>query len=170
MVFATTQAASGAVPASTYTFSGQLVDLNINAASPFDGAQAMIKIVEAPNGTSSYYIQVKGIDPSVTGVEFGSHLHLGVCQENNPDATLGHYNTDKLAGVDPPEISAKTEVWLDLVPDDDGVAVDQTLVPFVADKGPLNERSIVIHQHETYGDGTAGPKVACLPLKFSDPA
>ena len=50
-------------------------------------------------------------------------------------AALGHYNTDKLAGIVTPEISDQTEVWMDWVVNEDGVAANQTMVPFVPDPG-----------------------------------
>jgi len=65
-------------------------------------------------------------------------------------------------------VSPQTEVWFDLVPDADGVAVDQTLVPFITDRGISGERSVVIHMEATNETtGGAGPRQACLPLVFS---
>ena len=50
----------------------------------------------------------------------------------------GHYDTDVLAGVVPPEVSDRTEVWLDVTVDD-GEATDRDT-------------------------GTSGPCLACLPV------
>jgi Cu/Zn superoxide dismutase len=82
-------------------------------------------------------------------------------------AALGHYNTDKLAGIVTPEISDQTEVWMDWVVNEDGVAANQTMVPFVPDPRPDRERSIVIHKLATNpADGSAGGRQACMPLVF----
>ena len=168
LVLGATQGANGASPVATYQFEDQLTDLQTTTAGPFDGAGALMKLVEAPNGTSSFVLRVKGIDPSVAGEEFGAHLHLGVCRAGDPDAALGHYNTDKLAGISPAEVSPPTEVWFDLVPDADGVAVDQTLVPFITDRGVSGKWSVVIHMEATNdATGGAGLRQACLPLVFS---
>ena len=62
-------------------------------------------------------------------------------------------------------ISPETEVWLDLVPDEDGVAVVHTRVPFLPDPGVNSERSIVIHVEATDEHaGVARARQACLPL------
>jgi len=96
LVLGATQGANGALPVATYKFEDQLTDLQTATAGPFDGAEALMNLVEAPNARSSFFLRVKGIDPSVAGVEFGAHLHLGVCGTGDPDAALGHDNTDKV--------------------------------------------------------------------------
>jgi hypothetical protein len=96
LVLGATQVANGALPVATYKFEDQLTDLQTTTAGPFDGAEALMNLIEAPNATSSFFLRVKGIDPSAAGEEFGAHLHLGVCRTGDPDAALGHYNTDKV--------------------------------------------------------------------------
>jgi hypothetical protein len=65
-----------------------------------------------------------------------------------------------VAGVSPPEASPRTEVWFDLVPDEKGVAYDQTTVSFV----PVDvdgKMSVVIHE----GPADAlSKKQSCFPL------
>jgi Cu-Zn family superoxide dismutase len=79
----------------------------------------------------------------------------------NGAAALGHYNTDVLAGVTPPEVSERTEVWLDLAVDD-GAATATASVPFVPLPGA---RSVVVHALATDSHtGTAGARLACLPV------
>jgi Cu-Zn family superoxide dismutase len=170
LILGGTVAANGESIVSRQTFSGELTDLNTATADgPFDSADATVKITETPDGTY-FWIRVKGIDPEAAGQEFGAHLHLGPCVEGNGGAAGDHYNTDVLPGgllyadaVKSPE----TEVWLDLVPNEEGVAVDQTLVPFV----PVDAdgvMSIVIHFEPTNDEtGKAGAREACLPLSVS---
>jgi Cu/Zn superoxide dismutase len=164
LILAGTQAAVGETSATTYTFSEPLTDLNkdpLTGASPFDGAAASLKIVESNLGTS-YRLRVTGIDLELVSEEerqtFGSHLHTGPCQENNPSGAGGHYTHEgDFASL------RQAEAWFDLVPDADGVAVDQTWSWFVpADDGI---KSLVIHALPTNEvTGSAGARQVCLPL------
>ena len=166
LILGATQAANAEVPVTSYGYSGPLTDLQPYSTGPFDGADAVVKVIESPTGDTKFGIRIKGIGPSAVG-EFGAHMHVGPCVAGDPAAALGHYNTDRLAGIATPRISPETEVWLDLVPDEDGVAVDHTQVPFLPDPGENNARSIVIHVEATDEDtGLAGARQACLPLEF----
>jgi hypothetical protein len=135
-------------------------------------------------------IDLNGIDPAMVGQPLGSHLHVGKCVEGdfgNPTATpstapggqaLGHYNHDvhyfhkafpkpgELPSETVAEVSPKTEVWFDLLPDAEGMAYDKTTVPFV----PVDqdgEMSVVVHVSYTKPDGSAGTRQACFPLDVS---
>ncbi len=71
-------------------------------------------------------------------------------------AAFGHYNVDPLRRSTP-----QTEVGLDLTVDD-GRGAATASVPFVP---PPARRSVVIHAEATDpGTGTAGPRLACLPV------
>jgi hypothetical protein len=139
-------------------FSDNVRDLDkTGTASPattgaFDSAEAQLKVTEIPDGNTSFSIRVKNIDVKFADQTFVSHLHTGDCQENNAPGTEGHYQ-DK----DPGLMYPKNEVWFQLTPDADGVAVDRTVVPFLPpqDDGVM---SIVIHSNVT------GAKEVCLPL------
>jgi superoxide dismutase, Cu-Zn family len=140
--------------------SGALADLQPAASSPFDGATAAFQLVEAARGSHAV-LRVSGIGAEADGQTFGAHLHVGPCVAGNGAAALGHYNTDVLAGVTPPEVSERTEVWLDLAVDD-GAATATASVPFVPLPGA---RSVVVHALATDSHtGTAGARLACLPV------
>jgi Cu-Zn family superoxide dismutase len=64
-------------------------------------------------------------------------------------------------GVALPEISDKTEVWLDFVVDGYGRSQATARVPWVPAPG---EHAIVIHEEATKPTGVAGARQACLPL------
>ena len=64
-------------------------------------------------------------------------------------------------GVALPEISDKTEVWLDFVVDSDGRGQATARVPWVPAPG---EHAIVIHEEADEASGVAGARQACLPL------
>jgi Cu/Zn superoxide dismutase len=117
--------------------------------------------------STRFTLRVKGIDADAGHGTFGAHLHMGPCVEGDWDGTLGgkgHYNTDILASVIPPDISPQTEVWLDFDANSDGEATIRVTVPFIPDEG---ERSIVIHDQATDPvTGLAGPRLACLPLEI----
>ncbi|MEO5608088.1 MAG: hypothetical protein ABIQ61_08765 [Ornithinibacter sp.] len=139
--------------------SGPLVDLQPASAGPFDGARASVQIVASAHGSHTV-LRVTGIDPAVGGQTFGAHLHVGPCVAGNGAAAGAHYNTDVIAGALPVEISAATEVWLDLSVDG-GAATSTASVPFVPLPGT---RAVVIHALPTDGTGAAGARLACLPV------
>jgi len=138
---------------------GPLSDLQPATPGPFDGASAAVQVVASAHGSHAV-LRVRGID-GADGQTFGAHLHAGPCVAGDPAAALGHYNTDVLAGVVPPEISEDTEVWLDFTVDD-GAGTATANVPFVPLPGT---RSVVIHAAATdHHTGTAGARLACLPV------
>lgn len=139
--------------------SGALTDFAPTASGPFDGARTSFQLVASARGSHAL-LRVSGID-AADGTIFGAHLHVGPCAAGAPAAAGGHYNTDVLAGVTPPEISEDTEVWLDLHVDG-GAATSTASVPFLPAPGP---RSVVIHALQTdHHTGAAGPRLACLPV------
>lgn len=162
LVLGATQVASGEV-GTTYTFAGRLRDLQ-TTDGVFDSAKAVVKITETTGG-SSYWIRVKGIGPVAPGDEFHSHLHTGPCIEGDGLAAGPHYNSEIAAGIpkELADVSAQTEVWFELAPNEDGVAVYQTSVSFVPkDFNEDQVMSIVIHSL------SSSLREACLPLDFSE--
>lgn len=154
-------APAAAAPA-LVSVNGPLRDYNTSAAGPFDAAVARATISTHKRG-STVSFSVKGISRAAAGEEFGAHLHLGPCVTDTPLAALAHYNTDVLAGRKPPRTDPTTEVWLDFVVSKSGHARATARVPFVPQAG---RRSIVVHEHETHPDGTAGARLACLPVEW----
>ena len=76
-----------------------------------------------------------------------------------------HYNVAWYP-LEPPiplvNVNNKNEVWLDLDVDSDGDARSTATVSFI----PEGKRSIVLHALETKADGTAGPRLACMPFNI----
>lgn len=136
-------------------------DPAIPADTAFDNATADVRIMETPDGTG-FKLRVEGIDTSVAGQTFGSHVHVGACPAPSDDPvadTTGlHYKHDANGPANP-----ENEVWFDVVPSGTGVATADTFVSFrPADDDGL--MSIVIHAKPTDAAGKAGTKEVCLPL------
>lgn len=139
---------------------GPLGDYSTATAGPYDDAWGRATLSERRGG-STITFKVSGIDRAVRGVSYGAHLHLGPCVTDAPLDAKGHYNTDVIAGRTPPRIDRTTEVWLDFTVSKRGTGEAVARVPFVPEPGA---RSIVVHAEETHPDGTAGARLACLPL------
>jgi Cu/Zn superoxide dismutase len=130
----------------------------------FQGARASAVMI-GMDGRSYFRLRVSGI--AATGGTYGVHLHQGTCDANNPGPPGGagpHYNVtwappfSGLGGV----VNNTNEVWLDLEVDPDGDARSSATVSFI----PKGERSIVLHAKGTAADGTAGPRLACMPFNI----
>ena len=67
---------------------------------------------------------------------------------------------------DAPAVNDQTEVWLDFTVNAEGVGVATTTVPFVPE--PDDARSVVIHAEPTAPNGTAGQRLECLPVVWSN--
>src|SRR5215207_8957197 len=92
LILGATQSAGGASSVVRQTFSGELTDYNTATTDgTFDSAEALLKVTETPDGTY-FWIRVKGIDLEAAGDDFGAHLHTGPCLEDQPSASLSHYN------------------------------------------------------------------------------
>lgn len=144
-----------AAGAATVSSSGALSDLQPLAANPTDGASARFKVVPDGLGGSRAVLIVTGLKGS-TGTTLGAHVHVGKCVAGNGAAASVHYNTGGPA-------SPTTEVWLDFTIRPGGVGVSQASVPFTVTSAT---RSVVIHELATSPTGTAGGRMACLPVQF----
>ena len=138
---------------------GPLVDLIPTETGPFDAARGMAVMVGFRSST--FVLHVSGVDPKVAGKDFGAHLHVGPCVAGKPADAGPHYNVDVVKGIALPEISDKTEVWLDFVVDGDGRGQATARVPWVPAAG---EHAIVIHVEATNDQGVAGARQACIPF------
>lgn len=141
---------------------GQLRDLQLSTAGPFDQARASVVMIQR-RGRTLAILHVRGIDRAAAGKDFGAHLHVGPCVTGDGAAAGPHYNADTAAGRVPPRVSPTTEIWLDFVVSEAGTGFAITGVPFVP--GPGN-RAIVIHQEPTNPQGAAGPRQACVPVSW----
>jgi superoxide dismutase, Cu-Zn family len=176
LVLGGTQVASGAL-SEILKIHDDSNDL-LTTPGPLDSAQANITIGQGTNSTT-FAIRVTGIDPLTVDTTLGSHLHVGECVEGDGGAAGPHYNDDvvvggkefpvlgKKVGPHTAEVSPNTEVWFDLPPDREGMAYDETTVPFVP-VDPDGVMSIVVHVLPTNPEtGAAGTRQACFPLSVS---
>lgn len=141
-----------------FNFDSDLRDLAPAAAGPFDGARAKLTLV-TDDATKAVFV-VHGVDPSVAGQTFGAHLHVGPCVAGNGPAAQGHYNH---SGTTPLTVNDQTEIWLDVTINDGGNAQSAAAVEWAPVAGT---RSVVIHANPTAADGTAGARLACLPVEW----
>jgi Cu/Zn superoxide dismutase len=178
LVLGGTQAATGALFIEEYNYpSINVVDLQQDGGS-FDGATATLRVRLTPS-VSTFKLTLSGVAPAAAGTEFGAHLHTDECVEgdfgdSNADPVIKpglkagpHYNHTKILG-DPVVISPKTEVWFDIVSDENGTTSYQAAVPFVP-VDPDGTMSVVIHVLSTNpATGGAGDRQACVPLNVSE--
>lgn len=134
---------------------GELRDLQPQTANPTDGASAALVAI-ARGGSTDFRLTVWDLDRSSAGRTFGAHAHQGPCVAGNGDAAGDHYNTGG-----PP--SPDTEVWLDFTTRSGGVAQSSASTPFVIPEG--GAQSIVVHENPTSETGSAGDRIACLPVR-----
>jgi hypothetical protein len=152
-------------------YRGGLTDLSPTTEDVWDGARATA-VLMGINDETTARVTVRGLPDSAAGEEYGAHLHDGPCglDDNKAPTVGGHYNVsppNDLGG--PSVVSDQTEVWLDFDVNSDGEARDTAVVPFVPAAG---ERSITFHAahtiHDGTGVGTAGAKLACIPLDIKE--
>jgi hypothetical protein len=140
---------------------GDLTDYTTTSPDIFKDAKAYA-VMMGLEGRSVFRLTVTGID-AADGV-YGVHLHQGTCVAEDWNAAGPHYNVNwdpvKLAIIG--DINNKTEVWLDLDVNSYGYARSTATVDFI----PEGDRSIVLHAKPTASDGTAGPRLACLPFEI----
>ncbi len=141
---------------------GNLRDLQLGTAEPFDHARAGLVMIQR-HGRSVVILKVQGIDRSVTGRDYGAHLHTGPCITGKGAAAGPHYNSDTVAGHIPPRVNPSTEVWLDFEVTRAGTGFATAHIPFTPLPG---NRAVVIHQEPTDHHGAAGARQACLPVSW----
>ncbi|WP_157582135.1 hypothetical protein [Phycicoccus sp. Soil803] len=151
-------AVAPAVAGVALNFDSGLRDFAPTASGPFDGATAKLTLVGS-DSTQAVFV-VHGADPAVAGRTFGAHLHNGPCVEGNGAAALGHYNHSTTT---PLTVNDQTEIWLDVTINDGGNGQSMARVDWAPAAGP---RSVVIHANPTAADGTAGARLACLPVEW----
>lgn len=144
----------------TLAVRSDLRDLMPAAANPTDGVRSRVELWVRGSSTIAT-LRLDGFAAAEVGTTFGAHLHSGPCVAGNGAAAGPHYNVDVIAGSPTPAINPSTEIWLDFTVRQDGSAQARAVVPFAVLPG---DRSIVAHQSETAPNGTAGPRLACLPV------
>jgi hypothetical protein len=138
-------------------FRGDLTDLHSDA-HPTDGAWG-VATATVQNGRTIVRLNVKGLDRVGAGTTFGAHVHKGGCVHHDPSVAEGHFAAGLYDDI------ADDEVWLDFTVTAGGSGHAEAIAGFEIPPGGAN--SIVIHALPTNPlDGSAGPRVACLPLEF----
>jgi hypothetical protein len=158
-VLVTVAAIGPAVAGAALHFGSDLRDYAPAVAGPFDSASASLTFVES-KGHLVAVLLVKGVDASAAGRTFGAHLHAGPCVAGNGAAAGPHYNH---SGVVPPVVNNQTEVWLDFTATGGGTGQAVAHLPWEPDSG---QHSVVIHELPTAANGTAGARLACLPVEW----
>ncbi len=149
--------------ASVHRWSAPLTDLQPGVTDPLDSARGRL-IMVSHHGATTVVFSLSGVGAAAAGRTYGAHLHTGPCVAGNGAAAGPHYNDSSVRGVVPPVVGPRTEVWLDVTIGRDGSAVAVARVPFVPQPG---QRSVVVHAQPTDDHGTAGPRLACLPVSWS---
>jgi Cu/Zn superoxide dismutase len=143
--------------------SGPLADLRPQTADPTDGARASVVAVRVAGRTVTI-LHLRGLDRAAAGRTFGAHVHVGPCVPGDGAAAGPHFNIDVHHGVTPPEVSPRTEIWLDFAVTPAGRGHAVSLVPFAVPSGAA--RSVVVHELPTDPAGAAGPRLACIGVAF----
>jgi hypothetical protein len=151
--------AAPAVAGAALIFGDRLRDYAPAAAGPFDGATARATLVHHA-GSATVVLGVRGVDPAVAGHTFGAHLHVGPCVAGSGLAAGAHDNHSTSV---PAVVDRTTEVWLDFTVTGGGTAESVAHVSWFPEAG---QRSIVVHERATASDGTAGARLACLPVEW----
>jgi superoxide dismutase, Cu-Zn family len=130
-------------------YRGGLTDL-LPQADAFDKAEATAMMMSV-EGSSTFQLQIRGIDDGAAGKEYPVQLHEGPCVAGDGAAALG-----------------ETEVRLDFEVNSQGTARTTTTVPFTPKPG---ERSIVIHRDGSNSTALrqaqrSPARLACLPLEI----
>ena len=145
------------------TANGPLADLRPQTADPTDGASGSVLAIRVAGRTVTI-LHLRGLDRSAAARTFGAHVHVGPCVPGDGAAAGPHFNIDVYRGINPPEVSPRTEIWLDFTVTGGGTATAVSLVPFAVPPGAA--RSIVVHELPTDPAGTAGPRLACIGVPF----
>jgi Cu/Zn superoxide dismutase len=106
--------------------------------------------------------------------KFGSHLHKLACDD--PMKAGGHYQHNPwqsgpmgTVATDPAYANTANEAWLDFNTDAAGKGGSELLMDWIP--RPTEAKAIIIHampSQVTAPAGTAGPKLACLPIAFTN--
>lgn len=138
--------------------SRDLTDLQTTEVNVTDGAHGRMSAIRLPHGKTRVSLRVTGLDRLARGSTFGAHVHVGPCVEGDGVAAGPHYTVTGDAPL------SQREVWLDFTVGRRGVARAVATVDFTIAQG--GARAIVIHALPTAVDGTAGPRMACIPVDF----
>ena len=135
--------------------------------NPAKNIKGSAKATDAGGGKMKLELKVSGMPSNAS---HGAHLHLKACDEGMDGAKGGgHYQhmpfPSSSNAMDPAYANKDNEAWLDFTTNDKGEGTGVAEVKWVptADQA----KSIIVHAMPTKNDGTAGPRLACLPMKFN---
>jgi superoxide dismutase, Cu-Zn family len=135
------------------------------AANPAAGIKGSAKAIETGSMQMRVELEVTNVTPSRM---FGAHLHKLACEDTMGGTHYQHMPFTTMA-TDPAFANATNEAWLDFTTDATGKGSAKTTVAWVPTAGTA--KSIVVHNMATATGagvaGTAGPKLACLPVTFN---
>ncbi|WP_054055877.1 superoxide dismutase [Alloactinosynnema sp. L-07] len=97
---------------------------------------------------------------------YGAHVHVKPCGPLPADAGPHFQNVPDPVqpSLDPAYANPRNEVWLDFTTDARGSAVAVSVNQWRFGGRPA--KSLIIHDHHTHSDGTAGPRLGCLNKEF----
>jgi Cu/Zn superoxide dismutase len=159
-----------------YPSDGDLVSLGAEG-EPFDDAYANLVVKVTPEATN-FKVNFTDVASTAAGKVFGAHLHTNACN----DASGGPHYNHEVHGVVPgkkfphpsvpvedwAEVSSRTEVWFQLVPNAHGDATAEATVSFLP-VDPDGAMSIVVHiDPNNKKTGVAGSRQACFTVDASD--
>jgi Cu-Zn family superoxide dismutase len=107
---------------------------------------------------------VHGLAPSR---EYGAHVHTKTCGANPADAGPHYQNVPdpQQPSTNPAYANNRNEIWLDFTVDAQGNGLAIASVDWQFPDAQ-RARSVVIHEHHTHTDGTAGARLACMTTSF----
>lgn len=161
LLVAAVPAGADPYPVSFVSNAGALSDLSPLTADVTDGARAAALAVSREGSGMIVLLGLRGLDRTHAGMTYGAHVHVGPCVAGVGAAAGPHYNSTGNPAV---VIDPTTEVWLDFTVRASGTGLAVARVPFVVPSGGAG--SIVIHAMSTSPTGTAGARLACLPMAF----
>ena len=159
LLMASPAGSTGSSPFQVVTSSGAMSDLSTSTADATDGARGVAISVGRTGRGTTVLLGLWGLSTASAGTVYGAHVHVGPCVGGNGAAAGPHYNTTGGTTID-----QTTEVWLDFTATARGTGFAAATVPFVIPSG--GARSIVVHAMPTAPNGTAGARLACLPLEY----
>jgi superoxide dismutase, Cu-Zn family len=107
---------------------------------------------------------LRGLTPSR---DYGAHVHTKPCGATPTDAGPHYQNKPdpQQPSTDPMYANNRNEIWLDFTADAQGNGFAVSIVDWRF-PSPRRPRSVVIHEHHTHTDGTAGARLACVTAAF----
>ncbi len=127
------------------------------------GASVSTVTLQSGHGTV-VLLGPRGLLPSH---EYGAHVHTKPCGANANDAGPHYQNVPDphQPSTDPAYANHYNEIWLDFTTDAQGSGMAMAAVDWKF-AGTPSKRSVVIHEHHTHDDGTAGARLACMTAAF----